>query len=161
MYLNLKSPHTTPKPDRGKGKARDTDESPPKLVKTLTKVCLDPNTLVLIPFKINEVVIKAEVDPNTLQSSKGGQEFIKIHDSEIKVHNREHMEKLKKARELRQKRIEQYRWITTNRCKPKRITDILIHPNTKPTPITIYRGYGRRNFEVYNPFRFGDFGITE
>ncbi|GKD66946.1 hypothetical protein Tco_1309054, partial [Tanacetum coccineum] len=46
------SSHTTPKPDRGKGIARDTNESPRKLVNASTKVHPDPDTLVLIPYKI-------------------------------------------------------------------------------------------------------------
>ncbi|GKD45776.1 hypothetical protein Tco_1270421 [Tanacetum coccineum] len=51
-----KSPHTTPKPDRGKGIARDNDESPRKLVKSSTKVRQDPDTLMLIPYEINGVL---------------------------------------------------------------------------------------------------------
>nr|GEX10856.1 hypothetical protein [Tanacetum cinerariifolium] len=85
---------------------------------------------------VNEVASEARVDPKDLQSSKGGQEFIKKQDAKIKVHNREHLEKLKKARELRKKRIDQYRWTTTSRRKPETIIDILIHPNTKPVAIT-------------------------
>ncbi|GKC33360.1 hypothetical protein Tco_1040654 [Tanacetum coccineum] len=65
------------------------------------------------------------------------------------------------ARELRKKRIDQYRWTTTSRRKPETITDILIHPNTKLVAIIVYKGNDRRNFEVHSPFRFGDFGITE
>nr|GEV44920.1 ATP-dependent 6-phosphofructokinase 6-like [Tanacetum cinerariifolium] len=45
--------HTTPKADRGKGIARDTDESPRKLVKAPTKVHLILDTPLLFPFKIN------------------------------------------------------------------------------------------------------------
>ncbi|GJU47680.1 hypothetical protein Tco_1217235 [Tanacetum coccineum] len=94
------------------------------------------------------------IDPIVeVHSSKGGQEFIKIQDAD--------MEKLKKARELKKKRIEQYGWTTTSRRKPETITDILIHPNTKHVAITVYSGNDRRNFEVHIPFRFGDFGITE
>ncbi|GJX29412.1 hypothetical protein Tco_0237491, partial [Tanacetum coccineum] len=142
---------TTPKPDRGKGIARYTNESPPKLVKASTKVCSDPDTpekaaqeaklLALSKPELIKVVTKVATkvgaDPKTLQSSKGGQEFIKIQDPEIKVHNREHMEKLKKARELRKKMIKQYRWTTTSRRNPKTIIDILIHANIKPIAITI------------------------
>ncbi|GJV94041.1 hypothetical protein Tco_1541854 [Tanacetum coccineum] len=79
----------------------------------------------------------------------------------MKVLKRERLEKLTKAKELRKKRIDQYRWTTTNIRNPERITDILIHPNTKPVAITVYRGNDRKNFEVHNPFRFGDFGIIE
>nr|GEU49438.1 AT-hook motif nuclear-localized protein 1-like [Tanacetum cinerariifolium] len=164
------SPYTTPKPNRGKGIARDTNESQPKLIKALMKVCSDPDTSVLIPFEINgklyhitnqeiqarmeleerkqkvahearllalskpelikvvtEVVTEARVDPNTLQSIKGGQEFIKIQDAKIKVLNKEHSENLKKEKKLRKKRIEHY----------------------------------KRNFNVQKPFRFGDFGVTK
>ncbi|GKE38471.1 hypothetical protein Tco_1461876 [Tanacetum coccineum] len=166
---------TTPKPDRGKGISRYTNESPPKLVKASTKVCSDPDTPEKAAQEANllalskpelikvvtEVATKVGANLKTLQSSKGGQEFIKIQDPEIKVHNREHMEKLKKARELRKKMIKQYRWTTTSRINPKTITDILIHPNIKPIAITVYRGDDRRNFEVHNPFRFGDFEVTK
>ncbi|GKF46617.1 hypothetical protein Tco_0136419, partial [Tanacetum coccineum] len=48
--------HTTPKADRGKGIARDTNESPCKLVKPSTKVRQDLDALVLIPYEINEVL---------------------------------------------------------------------------------------------------------
>ncbi|GJV29422.1 hypothetical protein Tco_1385870 [Tanacetum coccineum] len=47
------SPQATPKPDRGKGIARDTDESPPKLVKASTKVRPYPDTLLLVPYEIH------------------------------------------------------------------------------------------------------------
>nr|GEW79740.1 hypothetical protein [Tanacetum cinerariifolium] len=54
--INITPPekqHTTPKPDRGKGIAKDTNESPRKLVKTSTEVCLDLDAPVHFPFKIN------------------------------------------------------------------------------------------------------------
>ncbi|GJR32151.1 hypothetical protein Tco_1108383 [Tanacetum coccineum] len=116
-----KSPsHTTLKPDRGKSIARDTDESPRKLVPTSKEVHQDPDAPVLILFEIYEVATKAGVDPKALQSLNDGKER-----------------------------------------KPKIITVILIHPNPKPIAITVYRGNDQRTFEVHNPFRFGDFGITE
>nr|GEU66078.1 copia protein [Tanacetum cinerariifolium] len=108
----------------------------------------DPDAPVLISFEINEVATEAGVDPKTLQRSKAGQEFIKIHDAEIKVHNREHMEKLKKARELKKKSMKKYRWTIISRRKPKAITNIHIHLNTKPVAITIYKGNDRRNFKT-------------
>ncbi|GJW32950.1 retrovirus-related pol polyprotein from transposon TNT 1-94 [Tanacetum coccineum] len=95
------SPQATPKPDRGKGIARDTNESPRKLMPASKEVRQDPNA--------PEEATKAGVDPKTLASKKGGQEFMKIHDTKIKVHSREHSKKIKKSRELRKKRIEQYR----------------------------------------------------
>ncbi|GJZ83432.1 hypothetical protein Tco_0648605, partial [Tanacetum coccineum] len=188
--------HTTPKPNRGKGTARDTNESPPKLVKASTKVRADLDTPALIPFEINgklyhltnkeilahyeleerkqkaaheakllalsklelikiihKEATKAGVDPKALSSKKGGQEFLKIQDAEIKVLNKEHSKKIQKAKELRKKMIDQYRWTTTNRRKSKTIIDIHIHPNTKPVAITVYKGNDKNNFDVHKPFR--------
>ncbi|GKD63618.1 hypothetical protein Tco_1305726 [Tanacetum coccineum] len=52
-------------------------------------------------------------------------------------------------------------WTISSRLKPKTITDIKIHPKTKPVVITVFRGTDGRNFDVHNPFAFGDFGISE
>ncbi|GJT16159.1 hypothetical protein Tco_0874865 [Tanacetum coccineum] len=175
-----KDPQATLEPDRGKGLAKDTNESPKKLVPTSKEVHLDPDALVLITYEINgklyhltneeirehmeleERKEKAAQEPNLLALSKpGGQEFIKKQDAEIKVHNREHFEKLKKAKELRKKRIDEYRWTTSSRFKLEKITDIHIHPNTKPIAITVYKDNEKRNFDVHKPFRFGDFDVTE
>ncbi|GJZ56635.1 hypothetical protein Tco_0611828 [Tanacetum coccineum] len=41
----------------------------------------------------------------------------------------------------------------------KKIQDI--HPNTKHAVLTVYKGNDRRNFDVHNPFKFADFGITK
>ncbi|GJX75773.1 hypothetical protein Tco_0322584 [Tanacetum coccineum] len=49
----------------------------------------------------------------------------------------------------------------SSRLKPKPNTDVKIHPNTKPAVSTVYRGTNRRNFEVHNPIKFSDFGLTE
>nr|GEV19547.1 retrovirus-related Pol polyprotein from transposon TNT 1-94 [Tanacetum cinerariifolium] len=48
-----------------------------------------------------------------------------------------------------------------NRPKPEPITDIKIHPKTKPVVITVYRGTDGRNFDVHKPFLFGAFGMSE
>ncbi|GJW89585.1 RNA-directed DNA polymerase, eukaryota [Tanacetum coccineum] len=85
----------------------------------------------------------------------------KQQDAEMKVLKRECLEKLTKAKELKKKRIDQYRWTTSNRLKPETITDIYIHPNTKPVVITVYRDNAQRNFDVHNPFKFGDYGVTK
>ncbi|GJW31329.1 hypothetical protein Tco_0051361 [Tanacetum coccineum] len=63
--------------------------------------------------------------------------------------------------EPRKKRLEQYMWTTSSRLKLEPITDVKIHPNSKPALLTIYRGNDRRNFDVHNPFEFADFGVTE
>ncbi|GJT39539.1 hypothetical protein Tco_0939404 [Tanacetum coccineum] len=126
-----------------------------KAVKALLKVHLDPDT------PIREEATKAGVDPKIVASAKRGQEFRNIQDAEIKVHNREHSEKIKRSRELRKKRIEKCRWTTSSRLKPETITDVKIHPITKPVVITIFRGTNKRNFDVHNPFNFGNFSVTE
>ena len=68
---------------------------------------------------------------------------------------------MKKAAEIRQKKIDRYNWVMTSRYKPEPITDIYIHPNTKPANISVYRGNDKRNFELHSPFRFSEFGISE
>nr|GEU60941.1 hypothetical protein [Tanacetum cinerariifolium] len=76
----------------GKGITRNTDKSPRKLVKASTKVrllekagkearLLEMNKSKLIKV-VHEVAKEAGVDPKSLQSSKGGQEFIKKQDDE-------------------------------------------------------------------------------
>ncbi|GKB75712.1 hypothetical protein Tco_0942607 [Tanacetum coccineum] len=52
-------------------------------------------------------------------------------------------------------------WTIGNRLKLVKITDVKIHPHTKPVVVTVYRSTDRRTFEVYNPFSFCAFGITE
>ncbi|GJR60332.1 hypothetical protein Tco_1502494 [Tanacetum coccineum] len=140
-----KSPQATPKPDRGKGKVTYDTKSPPKLVKASSKVHPNPDAPIRVPYEIHERCISLLNKKSRLiwterkRKSKlqekqglGGQEFRKIQDAEIKVLNREHSKKIKKAKELRKKRLDQYRWTTSSRLKPETITDIHIHPNTKP-----------------------------
>ncbi|GJY05238.1 hypothetical protein Tco_0371178 [Tanacetum coccineum] len=86
---------------------------------------------------VHEEASKAGIDPKILKSVKGGQEFKKILDAEMKVLNKEHSQKVKKAMKLRKKRIDQYMWTTTNRLKQNLITNVKIHPNTKPAVITV------------------------
>ncbi|GJT40522.1 hypothetical protein Tco_0940387 [Tanacetum coccineum] len=110
------SSHATPKPDRGKGITRNTDEPPRKLVPASTKVRQDPNAPVLV---VHEEATKAGVDPKALSSKKGGLEFLKIQDAKMNILKIESLEKLTKAKELGKKRIDQYRWTTTSRLKPE------------------------------------------
>ncbi|GKG55129.1 hypothetical protein Tco_0563116, partial [Tanacetum coccineum] len=42
---------------------------------------------------IQEEATKDRVDPKILAKKKGGQEFMKIQDAKVKVHNREHSKK--------------------------------------------------------------------
>ncbi|GJU88099.1 hypothetical protein Tco_1300522 [Tanacetum coccineum] len=52
-------------------------------------------------------------------------------------------------------------WTMTNRIKPEPITDVKIHPNTKLDVLSVYKNNDKRKFDVNNPFKFIDFGITE
>ncbi|GJS74064.1 copia protein, partial [Tanacetum coccineum] len=159
--------HTTPKPDRGKGIARETNESPRKLMPSSEEQKATQEAKLLALNKpelikvVHEVAKEDGVDLKALQSSKGGQEFIKKQDAELNVLKRECLEKLTKAKELRKKRIDQYKWIISSRLKSEKITDIHIHPNTKPVAIKVYRGNDKRNFDVHKPFKFSKFGVTE
>ncbi|GJV13777.1 hypothetical protein Tco_1355318 [Tanacetum coccineum] len=106
-----------------------------------------------------EKLEKDEREAKLLEMNKS--ELIKkIQDAKIKVMNREHSEKIKSTRELRKKRIDQYRWTTNNRLNPDTITNIYIRPNIKPVVITVYRG-DQRNSEVHNPFKFSNFRVTK
>ncbi|GKC82338.1 hypothetical protein Tco_1138055 [Tanacetum coccineum] len=142
--------HTNPKPNRGK----------------------DPDTLVLVPyevngkmFQLNNEEIQAHLDKEEklekatrearLSKSELIKEFIKKQKAELNVLNKERLKKLEKAKVLKKKRIDQYKWTISSRLKPETTTDIHIHPNTKPVVITVYRGNDQRNFEVHNSFRFG------
>ncbi|GJS57198.1 reverse transcriptase domain-containing protein [Tanacetum coccineum] len=108
---------------------------------------------------VHEESANAEVDPKILTSAKGGQEFKKIQDAEIKVLNKKHSKKIKKANELKKKIIDQYRWTTCSRLKPETITNIHIHPNSMSVIITICKGNDQSNFDVFNPFKFSNFEI--
>ncbi|GJS25633.1 hypothetical protein Tco_0454265 [Tanacetum coccineum] len=83
-----------------------------------------------------------------------------LNDPILEIH-RQHTKKVKRLTELNKKRAEQYMWTMSNKLKPKPITDVKIHPNSKPTVLTVYRNNDKRNFDVHNPFKFGDFKITK
>ncbi|GKE43289.1 hypothetical protein Tco_1470573 [Tanacetum coccineum] len=106
--------HTTPNPDRGEGITRDNDEPPRNLAhmelerkkkayQEVKLLALSKPELIKV---VTEVATKAGVDPKALQSSKGGKAFIPKHNAELKFLNKEPFEKLKKAKELRMKRID-------------------------------------------------------
>ncbi|GJV72696.1 hypothetical protein Tco_1492691 [Tanacetum coccineum] len=144
------SPPVAPQADRGKGKVHDDAESGKKLVKASIVVRPDPDGPVRVPYMIHgkmyqlttdeiqehldkeEKIKKAVEDAKLLAMSKP--KLIK--DGEIKVLNKEHAEKIKRSKELRKKRIEKYQWTTSSRLNPETITDVKIHPNTKPVAMT-------------------------
>ncbi|GJY26304.1 hypothetical protein Tco_0401030 [Tanacetum coccineum] len=110
---------------------------------------------------VQEEAKKIGLDPKKIISAKAGEKFKKAQDVEHQVLKREHSQKTKRAMELRMKRVEHYMWTMSNRLKPEPITDVKIHPNTKLAVLTVYRNNDKRNFEVHNLFKFGDFRITE
>ncbi|GJW36928.1 hypothetical protein Tco_0059848 [Tanacetum coccineum] len=110
---------------------------------------------------VQEEAEKIRLDPKKITSVKAGKKFKKAQDAEHQVLKREHSQKVKRLTELNKKRDEQYMWTMTNKIKPEPITDVKIHPNTKPTVLSVYRNNDKRNFDVYQPFKFTDFGITE
>nr|GEU50932.1 hypothetical protein [Tanacetum cinerariifolium] len=83
---------------------------------------------------------KLGIHPKEAITTKAGELFKKAQDAEHEVLKRQH---------------------TKKQIKTKIITDIKIHPKTKPVVITVYRGTDGRNFDVYKPFVFGAFGISE
>ncbi|GJU74515.1 hypothetical protein Tco_1265920 [Tanacetum coccineum] len=129
--------------DKGKGIATESDDDPlKKLVKASSIVRPDPDE------PVREEAKKIGLDPKAIKGVKAGEMFKKAQDAEHVVLKRQHTEKVRKSLET-----------ISGRLKPKPITDIKIHPKTKPMVITVYGGTGGRNFEVYEPFIFGVFGI--
>ncbi|GJY59308.1 hypothetical protein Tco_0459200, partial [Tanacetum coccineum] len=101
------------------------------------------------------------LDPKKIASSKVGEKFKKAQDAEHEVLKRQHTEKVRKSLKLRKHKFDSYIWTISSRLKPEPITDIKIHPKTKPVVIIIYRGTDGRNFDVHKPFSFAAFGIFE
>ncbi|GJR03614.1 hypothetical protein Tco_0526598 [Tanacetum coccineum] len=79
---------------------------------------------------------KIRIDLKKIISAKAGEKFKKAKDAEMQ-------------------------WTISSRLKPEPITDVKIHPNSKPAALTVYRNNDKRNFDVHNPFKFTYFGLTE
>ncbi|GKD10800.1 hypothetical protein Tco_1190485, partial [Tanacetum coccineum] len=78
---------------------------------------------------------KIGFDHKKIISAKSGEKFKKAQDAEMQVHK--------------------------SRLKPGPITNVKIHPNFKPAILTVYMNNDKRNFDVHNPFKLTDFGLTE
>ncbi|GKB70946.1 hypothetical protein Tco_0932358 [Tanacetum coccineum] len=160
-----KSSQATPRIDKGKGIAIESDEDPSKkLVPASTIIRPDPDE----PVRDKEEKMKKTAEEEKLLAMSRsevtkvvGETFKKARDAEHEVLKREHSKKVKRLTELNRRRAEEYMWTMTNKIKPKPITDVRIHPNTKPIVASVFRNNDKRNFDVYNPFKFTDFGITE
>ncbi|GKC08954.1 hypothetical protein Tco_1000564 [Tanacetum coccineum] len=110
---------------------------------------------------VREEAKKLEIDPKEAISTKAGETFKKAHDTENEVLKREHSKKVKRLTELNWRKAKEYMWTMTNKIKPEPITDVRIHPNTKPIIASVFRNNDKRNFDVHQPFKFSNFGITE
>ncbi|GKB52186.1 hypothetical protein Tco_0902939 [Tanacetum coccineum] len=86
---------------------------------------------------------------------------IKVVREEAKKLRIDPKEAISTKAELNKRRAKEYMWTMTNRIKPERITDIRIHPNTKPIVAFVFRDNDKRNIDVHQSFKFSDFGITE
>ncbi|GKC41770.1 hypothetical protein Tco_1059492 [Tanacetum coccineum] len=167
------APSATPKIDKGKGIATESDDDPlKKLVKASSIVRPDPDEPVIVEFIINgrtvylteqeiqdywdkeEQIKKAEEEARLNVISKP--EVIKVVREEAKklgIHPKEAI--TTKAGELFKKAQDAEYEVFKKEHTEK------IHPKTKPVVITVYRGTDGRIFEVHEPFLFSAFGISD
>nr|GEX52276.1 hypothetical protein [Tanacetum cinerariifolium] len=110
---------------------------------------------------VREEEKKLGIHPKEAITAKAGEKFKKAQDVKHEVLKKKHVEKVKKSLELKKHKYDNYMWTISSRLKPKKITNIKIHPKTKPVVMTIYRGIDGKNFDVHNPFAFDEFGISE
>ncbi|GKE63487.1 hypothetical protein Tco_1513854 [Tanacetum coccineum] len=85
---------------------------------------------------VQEEAEKIGLDPKTIVSAKAGEKFKMLN--------------IKSSIESILKRL-----------NPEPITDVKIHPNSKPAVLTVFKNNDKRNFQVHSPFKFSDFGVTE
>ncbi|GJT00653.1 hypothetical protein Tco_0821822 [Tanacetum coccineum] len=137
--------------NKGKGITTESDENPSmKLVKASSIVRPDPDEpkdeeearLVALtkPEVIKVVQEEAEkigLDPKKITSAKAGAKFKKAQDAKHEVLKRQHTKKVKKSLKLRKHKYDSYIWTVSSRLKLEPITDIKIHPKTKPVVITL------------------------
>nr|GEX22218.1 hypothetical protein [Tanacetum cinerariifolium] len=110
---------------------------------------------------VQEEAKKLGINPKEEISTKDGEQFKKAQDAEHEVLKRGHSKKVKKLTKLNKRRAEEYMWTMTNRIRPEPITNVKIHPKTKPVVVYVFMNNDKRNFDVHNPFKFTDFEITE
>ncbi|GJX18721.1 hypothetical protein Tco_0221398 [Tanacetum coccineum] len=163
--LDIKSMMTEIYQSFKEGKAIVTDDQPEdqrKFMPVSKEVRPDPDAPILVPYEINGKIF--QLTNEQIQAHLDKEEKIKKADEKPKLFEMTKTKVIKKAKramELRMKWVEQYMWTMSKRLKPEPITDVKIHPNTKPAVLTVYRNNDKRNFEVYNLFKFRDFRITK
>ncbi|GJW82827.1 hypothetical protein Tco_0155972 [Tanacetum coccineum] len=136
-------PQVTQREGKGIATEEQLEPSSKKLVPASKEVCPDPDAPIL------EEAEKIGLDPKKFISAKAGEKFKKSQDTEHQVLKIEHSKKVKRLMELNKKRFEQYMWTISNRLKLGPITDVKIHPNSKPAVLTVYMNNDKRNFEIY------------
>ncbi|GJR00647.1 hypothetical protein Tco_0523631 [Tanacetum coccineum] len=178
--------HPEPIIPHREGKCITTDDQSKdqrKLVKALSIVRLDPDEPVKVEFIINgkivhlikqeiqdywdkeEQIKKAKEEARLLAISKP--KVIKVICEKAKklvsIQKRQLPPKLVKClRKLGMLNMQSSRENTLrSRLKSEPITDIKIHLKIKLVVITFYKGTDGRNFDVYKPFTFGEFGISK
>ncbi|GKB44412.1 hypothetical protein Tco_0889354 [Tanacetum coccineum] len=124
-----------------------------KLVPASRVVREDPEEPVRVPYMINRKMHYLTNDEINKHLEK--EELIK------KVAEQTRLLAITKPEVVKVHKYENYMWTIDNRLKPEKITDVKIHPHTKPVVVTVYRITDKRTFEVHNPFMFGAFGISE
>ncbi|GJV93331.1 hypothetical protein Tco_1541144 [Tanacetum coccineum] len=119
-------------------------------MKKMKKIVEEEKLLAMSRPEVIKVVLeeaeKIGLDPTKIASAKAGEKFKKAQDAEHEVLKREHSKKVKRLTELNRRRAEEYMWTMTNRIKPDPITDVRIHPNTKPIVASVFRNNDKRNF---------------
>nr|GEU29400.1 hypothetical protein [Tanacetum cinerariifolium] len=160
------SSFTIPKIDKGRGIAKETNDSPPKLTKALRTLHPDQDAPVMIDYEIDGQIVKLTGDQlgeildkkeKMEKAALNAEDFLKHHDAHLKVYN----DKLRKKAKLKKKMYDDYVWIMNNRRKRGKITNIHIYPRSNPISVKIYRNNNKRDFEVYKVFRFGDLNLSE
>ncbi|GJY87630.1 hypothetical protein Tco_0502258 [Tanacetum coccineum] len=158
------SSHATPRIDKGKGIATESDEDPSKrLVPASTIICPDPDEPVRVEFMINGKTVY--LTEQEIQEYWDKEEKMKKAVEEAKLLAMSRPEVIKLVQEEAEKIGLDPKKIASakagEKIKPEPITDVRIYPNTKPIVASVFRNSDKRNFDVHQPFRFSDFGITE
>ncbi|GJV19813.1 hypothetical protein Tco_1368833 [Tanacetum coccineum] len=161
IIIHPERSQATPNIDKGKGIATESDDDPSKkLVKASSIVCPDPDEPVRVEFMINGKIVylnEQEIQDywdKEEQIKKAKEEAMllaitKPEDAEHAVLKRQHTERVRKSLELKKPKYDSYMWTVSGRLKPEPITNIKIHPKTKPVIITVYKGNNGRNFKRY------------
>ncbi|GJT01787.1 hypothetical protein Tco_0822956 [Tanacetum coccineum] len=103
---------------------------------------------------VREEAKKLGIHPKEAITAKAGEKFKKAQDAKHEVLKKKPTEKVRKSLELKKHKYDNYMWTISSRLKLEKITEIKMHPKTKPVVITVYRGTDGRNFDVHNPFAF-------